>query len=121
MVNDVDFVVDTQLDLPAEQSSRAQIRTTTNSLNKHMATYQDAFISSELLENRRSVCVFTEAKQKQTQPEDTTVYWVVRGDGDGVQLPSVAAAAGISEAGRILKLFPRVDRRIQGSGLTHWF
>lgn len=67
---------------------------------------------------------FWEAKQQglETQTEETIVHSAMRGH-NAVQLPSSmafhnASTAHVLEAGRILKLFPRVDRRIQGSGLT---
>lgn len=45
------------------------------------------------------------------------------GEGDAARWMAFhkAPSASVLVTGRILKLFPRVDRRIQGSGLTQWF
>lgn len=77
--------------------------------------------------NRTRVsCFFWEAKQQglETQTVETIVRTIVTGH-DAVHLPSRmafhnASIACVLQAGRILKPFPRVDRRIQGSGLNQW-
>lgn len=95
-------------------------------LNKQMARYQAIFISSERVQEMTTeiFCFFWGAKQRdlETQTEETIVPSAMRGH-NAVQLPSRIAfqnnsMACVLEAGRIFKLFPRVDRRIQGSGLT---
>lgn len=95
-------------------------------LNKQMARYQAIFIPSERVQEMTTeiFCFFWGAKQRdlETQTEETIVPSAMRGH-NAVQLPSRIAfqntsMACVLEAGRIFKLFPRVDRRIQGSGLT---
>lgn len=141
MVSDVDIAVDTQSNLPeagtgGTKPEMTNSMTTKQSqyrywlhLNKQMARLSDNIYSIWNCpgNDTRVFCFFWEAKQQglETQTEETIVHSAVRGH-IAVQLPSRmafhnASTASVLEAGRILKLFPRVDRRIQGSGLTHRF
>lgn len=88
-------------------------------LNKQTARYQALFIQFETVQE---ASFFWEAKQQslETQTEETIVH------GEGTHCGAVALKDGRLhgqhlESRKDIKAFPRVDRRIQGSGLTQRF
>lgn len=90
-------------------------------LNKQMSRYQAVFIPSETVQE--ATPVFLSSERHKQRRQWFTARW---GDTSQQSCPQgwlfhYASTSSISEAGRILKPFPRVDRRIQGSGLTQWF
>ena len=93
-------------------------------LNKQTARYQAIFIQFETVQEAKQgfFCLFWEAKQQslETQTEETIVH------GEGTHCGAVALKDGRLhgqhlESRKDIKAFPRVDRRIQGSGLTQRF